>query len=98
MVIENILPIGSVVELKDVDMKVYIAGYCSETANRPGYVYDYSGFVFPIGYSGGNTVVSFDSQQIKSVLSYGYQDEEQFEFMEKLKKIAETINKGRVED
>lgn len=93
MIIENILPIGSVVELNDVDIKVYIAGYCSETANNPGYVYDYSGFIFPIGYSGGNTVISFDSQQIKNVLSYGYQDEEQFEFMEKLKDIVANIEK-----
>ena len=93
MVIENILPIGTVVELNDVDMKVYIAGYCSESSNRQGYVYDYSGFIFPIGNSGGNTVVSFDSQQIKSVLSYGYQDEDHFEFVEKLKDIMKDIDK-----
>ena len=39
---EKYLPIGTVVELNDVDMKVYIAGYCSESSNRQGYVYDYS--------------------------------------------------------
>ena len=98
MIIENILPIGSVVELKDVDIKVYVAGYCSETANTPGYVYDYSGFIFPIGYSGGNTIVSFDEKQIKNVLCYGYQDEEQFKFKDKLEAIMLDIDKGDKEE
>ena len=42
MKIENILPIGTVVELKDIQAKIMIAGYGSVSEQNPNYTWDYS--------------------------------------------------------
>lgn len=97
MVIENVLPIGTVVELKDIDAKVYIAGYCSQNNSRKDYVYDYSGFIFPLGYINEKAIISFDSVQIKNVVSYGYNDGEFLDFKERLEKIISEIDKNGTE-
>ncbi len=97
MTIENILPIGTVVELQDINARIMIAGYASVTAKNPNYTWDYSGFIFPLGYSGQETVLSFDADQIRTIVTYGYQDEEQLQFMNDLKEILETIDKGSKE-
>ncbi len=80
----SLLPIGTVVELKNGQSQVMIAGYCPMGTARLGYVWDYSGFVYPVGYQAANQVVQFDNEQIAKVVAMGYQDEEQFHFMEKL--------------
>lgn len=95
MVIENILPIGSVVQLKDIDVRILISGYCSVTADDPAYTWDYSGFIFPLGYSGVDSVISFDASQIERVVTYGFQDEEQMRYIEELKIAMDKIEKGR---
>lgn len=94
MVIDNILPIGTVVQLKNYDVRVIIAGYCSVTEKSPDYTWDYSGFVFPIGYLGEDSIVSFDTEEIQQIITYGFQDEEQIRYMEDLKQVLETIEKG----
>ena len=95
MVIENILPIGSVVQLKDIDVRILISGYCSVTEDKPTYTWDYSGFVFPLGYSGADSVISFDTSQIERVVTYGFQDEEQMRYIEALKAEIHKIEKER---
>jgi hypothetical protein len=97
MVIKNILPIGTIVELHDLDVKILIGGYCAKSATRSNYVWDYSGFMFPLGYSGADSIISFDSEQIKNVVAYGYQDQEQLEYAEKLEQLISTIDKGAEE-
>lgn len=94
MVIENILPIGTVVELNDIDARLIIAGYCAQSENNPDYTWDYSAFVFPIGYSGVDNVISFDADQIKNIIAYGYQDDEQLSYMKELEKIIASIDKN----
>lgn len=98
MKIENILPIGTVVELKDIQAKIMIAGYGSVSEQNPNYTWDYSGFVFPLGYSGKETILSFDAVQIRNIVTYGFQDEEQLHFMKDLEEILETIDKGSKEE
>lgn len=94
MVIENILPIGTVVQLKSLDARVIVAGYASTTAKNTGYTWDYSGFPFPLGYCGKEAILSFDTDEIESIVSYGYQDEEQLQFMNKLNEVLKEIDKG----
>ena len=94
MVIKNILPVGTVVTLKDVDVNIIISGYCSVSEKNPEYTWDYSGFLFPIGYIGEESIVSFDTDQIEKVITYGFQDEEQLRYMEEFKKILATIEKN----
>ncbi len=97
MVIENILPIGSVVQLKDIDARIMIIGYCSVTERHPNYTFDYSGFMFPIGFMGTDSVVSFDADQIEQVMAPGYKDDEFLMYVEKLNEAMASENKGNKE-
>lgn len=79
------MPIGSVVKLKDVERYFMIAGYFPQGSPDPNHIYDYSGFPFPMGYTGKVEVYQFDREKVESIVMLGYQDQEQLLFMEKLK-------------
>lgn len=86
-----LLPIGSVVQLKNSTARVMVAGYLTRTASNPDYVWDYSGFKFPIGYVSNDEVYCFDQEQIEEVLALGYQDTEQFIFIDKLDGVIAKV-------
>ena len=81
-------PIGTVVVLKDSTAAAVISGYLAENSNMPGYTWDYTGFVYPIGLRDENEVYTFDHTQIEQVLAIGYQDGECFAFMNNLREGA----------
>lgn len=95
---DHLLPIGSVVRLKDSTADVMVAGYMPVGDTRPGYVWDYSGFKFPLGYVRNDEIYCFDQDQIEVVLAMGYQDSEQFEFVDALMKAVENIKNKENED
>ena len=57
-------PIGTVVVLKNSTAATVISGYLAENVDMPGYTWDYSGFVYPIGLRDENEVYTFDHTQI----------------------------------
>ncbi len=81
-------PIGTVVVLKDSTAATVIVGYLAENDQMPGFTWDYSGFLYPIGLRDENEVYTFDHSQIEQVLAIGYQDGECFAFMNKLREVA----------
>lgn len=84
----ELLPIGTVVKLKGTDRSMMICGFAPTGPSKPGYVYDYSGFLYPEGYGETLEVYQFDNEQIELVQAIGYQDRETFRYMEALQ---ETI-------
>lgn len=66
------LPIGTVVQLKDLKSKIMICGR-QQVNGEDGQTYDYSGCEFPTGFDGENTFL-FDASQILMVYHMGYQD------------------------
>ena len=76
----GVLPIGSVVLLKNSTKKLMIIGFAQVSASNPDKVYDYVGCVFPEGFIGPDQTFLFDSQQIDKIYAVGYQDEEQMSF------------------
>ena len=87
----NLFPIGTVVVLHNSTAAVMIAGYLAESEKRPGYIWDYSGFLYPIGLRDEREVFTFDHTQIEQVLVIGYQDGESFAFMKKMKEVSEKL-------
>lgn len=83
MMFEGLLPIGSVVLLKESTKKVMIVGVCQRGAGDPEKIWDYSGVLFPEGYIDANKLFMFDNEQIDQVFALGYQDQEQMEFKKK---------------
>ena len=92
--VSGILPIGTVVLLKESTKRVMIIGVLQKAlAEEEGkqVLYDYSGVYYPEGYMGPDKTFLFNSSQIDKVYAVGYQDEEQFAFKEKIDKIHEEL-------
>ena len=83
--------IGTVVVLQESTAAVMITGYLAESDQKPGYTWDYSGFLYPIGLRDERQVYTFDHTQIEQVLTIGYQDGESFAFLKQLKLVAAKL-------
>ena len=89
---EGLLPIGSVVLLKDSSKRVMIVGVLQKQIKEGDeVVWDYSACLYPEGYMGPDKTFLFDHEQIEKVYAIGYQDEEQFAFKEKIDQVREDI-------
>ncbi|MEY8316985.1 DUF4176 domain-containing protein [Oscillospiraceae bacterium 50-58] len=88
---KEFLPIGSVVQLTDSTGLVMIAGYLPISKRRPGYIWDYSGFRFPIGYTDDEDIYCFDNNQVEVVYAYGYMDIEEEHFTGRLTAAKEQV-------
>ena len=80
---EKYLPIGSVVLLKGGKKRLMITGYCMQTQEKPGVIYDYSGCIFPEGL-----IIDFT----------GFSDDEGKKFLEKLKIKEQEKEKERAKE
>lgn len=89
----SLFPIGTVVVLRGSTAAVMIAGYLAESDQKPGYTWDYSGFLYPIGLRDERQVYTFDHTQIEQILAIGYQDGESFAFLKQLKLAAAKMAK-----
>ena len=68
---EPLLPIGSVVRVKDGDFKLIVVGFYPESDDRS---YDYLGAPYPQGLLEFPNFLLFDYEQIDEVLFKGYID------------------------
>lgn len=78
----GLLPIGTVVLLKDSTKRAMIVGLCQKGVSNQR-LYDYAGVVFPEGFVGGDKMLLFDNNQIERLFALGYQDAEQLAFLSK---------------
>lgn len=88
--LEGLLPIGTVVLLKNSTKKVMIIGLCQKEIESEA-VWDYAGCVYPEGYMGPDKTFLFNNDQIDKVFAVGYQDEEQFAFKVKADALMAEI-------
>ncbi len=79
MKLSGILPIGSVVKLKESNKRLMIIG-CMQQQTDTDKVWDYAGVPYPEGFIGAAHTYLFDQVQIARVFALGFQDEEQFAF------------------
>lgn len=85
------LPIGTVVQLTGSTALTMIAGYLPVSQSRPDYVWDYSGFRFPLGYTDDEDIYFFDHTQIETIYAHGYKDIEQEMFASRLSAIRDQV-------
>lgn len=83
MSIKDLLPIGSIVLLKDGSKKLMVFGV-KQTDENTGREYDYAGVIYPEGNLGNNTWFLFDHENIAEVCFLGYEDQERTDFIERL--------------
>ena len=84
-------PVGTIVLLKDGKKKVMITGFGMK-AKTSGKVYDYTGCVYPEGYTSADVLLVFDHSDIKKVFHMGYKDDDEKEFKEKLDAVIKSKN------
>lgn len=87
----DLLPIGSVVKLKDAEKKYMICGRIQAEENSEK-IYDYSACFFPEGLIDPSHIFLFDRNIIDAVFFVGCQDHDELEFRENvLSKIKELV-------
>ena len=90
MFVHGLLPIGSVVLLKDSTKKLMIVGLCQQGASD-GKLWEYVGVVFPEGFLSPDKMFLFNGDQIEQLFAIGFQDTEQLVFKEKIDKVMEQL-------
>lgn len=85
--LEQLLPIGSVVVLKDMRKKLMIMAIMQIQKDQ---VFDYMGIFYPEGYTGRKSCVLFNNEEISEIICRGYEDKERRGFLEILKGIYEV--------
>ena len=87
----RILPIGTIVKLKEIDKFAMISGYYPVSSTQEGNVRDYSAFPFPEGMVDNDKVIQFDNDAVERIIVMGYQDEYQIGFVRVLASKEEEI-------
>ena len=89
------LPLGSIVQLHEVDHPVMICAFMASEASD-GQIYDYGGCAFPEGMQGmGN--VFFDKDQIEAVHAFGLVNASSIAFGEYLESLEDAYQDARAE-
>ena len=86
MNIKDLLPIGTVVLLKDGEKKLMICGILQTDADS-GKEYNYMGLLYPEGYIGDQFQYLFNHEDIGQIVFRGYEDTERKVFIEKLAEL-----------
>lgn len=87
---EKLLPIGSVVLLKEGTKKLMIIGIKPVTAEKPDEIYDYIGVLYPEGFLSNEYNFLFNHDDINDVVFTGYNNPEREDF---IKVMAEAYEK-----
>ena len=87
---DALLPIGSVVLLRDSTKRVMIYGRLQRETDGD-LVWDYIACLFPEGNINPDHSFLFDNEQIESVFFVGCQDEEEMRFQQYLQDMAQQL-------
>lgn len=86
--IKNLLPIGSVVKLQDMEKELAVIGIL---VNNAGVKYDYIAVPSPEGYIDAEHMYVFNHEDIKKVNYLGYMNSE-FQLFRRT--LAQSLEKG----
>lgn len=90
--LEQVLPVGTVVMLNGGLKRLIIMGYQQRNADDPDRIYDYIGCSYPEGFMGAEKMLMFDHSQIEHIFAMGLQNPEQMAFRKELE--AELDRQG----
>lgn len=83
---KEVLPIGTIVLLKEATKKVLIVGYLPQEKDAEK-IYDYSGVPFPEGLIDSRQLLLFNQDRILQICHKSFYDDEVNTFLDKVKKI-----------
>lgn len=88
MPFSELLPIGSVILLRDAHKRLMIYGI-GQTDETNHVEYDYIGVLYPEGNMGEGSSFLFNHGDIETVFFRGYEDEERRQFITALQSFAD---------
>lgn len=88
----KLLPLGTVVLLKNGKKKVMITGYLCIASEQKNTVFDYSGCMYPEGMVNSNVALMFNHSDIDKVFYVGYTDFESEEFGKHILELKKEIS------
>lgn len=88
--IKDLLPIGSIVLLKDATKKMMIYGIKQSQVTDTDKEYDYIGVLYPEGNMGENFQFLFNHEDIQSIIFRGYEDIERQTFIKNLEAVYDN--------
>ena len=97
MKIKDLLPIGSIVLLKDGEKRLMINGIMQSDASGNGQEYDYLGILYPEGHIGDQFQYLFNHEDVVKVHFRGFEDIERQEFIYNLSEFYKEVNKAKEE-
>lgn len=86
MNIKKLLPIGSVVLLKEGKKRLMIYGILQKNKNEEK-EFDYVGVLYPEGHIGNKFQYLFNHEDIEEIVFRGFEDAERENFLEKLSQL-----------
>ena len=90
--LEQVLPIGTVVVLKGANKRIMIFGYQKSPNESLDKIYDYIGCSYPEGFIGAEYMFMFDHSDIEHIFALGLQNEEQINFRKDLENELDRMN------
>lgn len=99
MRLEDLLPIGSVVLLKNARQKLMIIGLVQAKPMADGStkLFDYLGVPFPSGFMGSETALLFNHEQIEEITFMGYVNKEREAFVALMQNLMDSTQKKEEE-
>lgn len=91
---KNLLPVGTVVLLKNGMKKIMIVGIKPINKEKPDKTYDYIGVLYPEGYISNEINFLFNHEDINDVIFKGYENAERTSFINMLEKAYEDSLKA----
>lgn len=93
---EGLLPIGSVVVLKNTEQKVMIMGLFPLVGDNGERMCDYSAVIHPYGYVDRDNIFAFDQEDIEEVCQVGYMDDNYFMVYDRANEIYRKVKSGEM--
>ena len=93
---EGLLPIGSIVRLRQTEKLIMIIGTWQVGGSEETTIYDYAGVTYPEGYINRDILLGFGREEVTEVLYVGYMDTIQHFYMERLEPIMDGLKSGEL--
>lgn len=94
---EYLLPIGTVVKIKEVEQRLMIFGILQKGETVPGRVFDYIAVPYPMGLQDMRLNIGFDHEDIEEIVFRGYEDDERKAFLVVLEAVEQVQKKKKGE-
>lgn len=94
---EYLLPIGSIVKVKNVKKDQMIIGILQKGAAAPDKMFDYAAVPYPEGLHTPLLNLGFDHKDIEEIIFRGYEDENRKAFLVLMEAVARNMDKMKQE-